>query len=118
MGTEKVINLIDEKSRDRFSKYAVIDDMDPDACWGWTAAKCAKGYARFFYKNTSQNAHRISWMISFGEIPKGYVVCRTCGNLTCTNPRHLELVSYYDRAQKTKKKMDEKRREREEGVFM
>jgi hypothetical protein len=36
-------------------------------------------------------AHRFSWFLSRGCIPKGVEVRRTCGNRLCVRPGHLEL---------------------------
>ena len=41
-------------------------------------------------------AHRISWIIHFGEIPDKMFICHRCNNPECTNPAHLYLGTVRD----------------------
>lgn len=43
------------------------------------------------YKNKSMLAHRIAWIIEYGEIPDGTFVLHKCDNARCINHLHLEL---------------------------
>ena len=66
-------------------------------CWPWTAQRLSSGYGRFNKNGKNQLAHRVAWMLTFGEIPLGKCVYHKCENQEyCTNPHHLVIGSRAD----------------------
>lgn len=70
-----------------------------DGCWGWKAYVNKGGYAQLtcrYDKAKVKLAHRASYIVHKGEIPKDKQVNHICNNPICTNPDHLYLGSQQD----------------------
>lgn len=84
------MNSINIKTIIRFLKK--IDDSGK--CWNWTASKFFNGYGQFtLYGRKNFKAHRFSYELFKGEIPKGFDLDHLCRNRSCVNPDHLEIVT-------------------------
>jgi hypothetical protein len=60
-----------------------------EECWGWTACKMKDGYGRFLFNGKVKGAHQVSWILTYGLLPKGKSILHRCDNPECTNPLHL-----------------------------
>jgi len=75
-----------------------INVRKTDGCWLWTGAHKPSGYGDIWYRNRPQIAHRVSWQIYHGAIPKELHVLHSCDIPSCVNPAHLFLGTAKDNA--------------------
>lgn len=59
------------------------------ACWLWTGAKENHGYGHFRIGKKDFRAHRYSYELVNGPIPKGMHILHSCDVYACVNPAHL-----------------------------
>lgn len=69
-----------------------------EQCWYWLQRRRwssrhilerAPGYGTFVTGGKSYAAHKLSYLITHGDIAKGLVVRHRCGDSRCVNPEHL-----------------------------
>ena len=93
-------------------------------CWEWIGM--TKSHHKIYYgilwnprikgkPRKYQYAHRISYILHKGEIPKGLSVCHKCDNGICINPDHLFLGTHKDNMNDMAKKGRAKNQFKDKG---
>lgn len=65
-------------------------------CWEFTGHRDRLGYGKLHFNGRNWLAHRLSYFATYGELPKGLLLCHQCDNPSCCNPHHIFLGTDYD----------------------
>lgn len=86
------VENIEEKFHESYSINTV------DGCWIWQKSNNYR-YGQISINGKLVYAHRYSWELKNGPIPKGMYVCHHCDVTLCVNPDHLFIGTAKDNVQ-------------------
>ena len=73
-------------------------------CWVFLGCKDSSGYGNIGNNGKTISAHRASYELYRGQIPKDKQIDHICGNRLCINPQHLDLVTAKENVRRGRQK--------------
>ena len=81
--------------------WSKVDKQAKNDCWLFTGCKNEKGYGLYRINNKNWKAHRFSYLLTHGYIPKDLEICHNCHIRNCVNPAHLEAATHQENCQQS-----------------
>lgn len=79
--------------REPFARLRSAYVVDSAGCWVWQRRLNPGGYGEFSLRGVRMGAHRASYLMHKGAIPKRHDIDHLCRTRACVNPDHLEAVT-------------------------
>ena len=102
LGSIKKLSNYEQTFEQRF--WERVNRGDVNSCWEWKACRGKEGYGQLKKRRKMVLAHRLSYILSFGEIADNICVLHRCDNPPCVNPKHLFLGTREDNNKDKKNK--------------
>lgn len=74
--------------------WSKVNVKGRDECWEWLAGTWKDGYGCFFFEGRMVSAHRVAYLLHYGNLDSSLLCMHQCNNPICCNPWHLELGTY------------------------
>lgn len=84
---------------DAFVRLKSRVSVDDGGCWIWLGSTNKDMYGQIKVAGKAMATHRLAYMASVAEIPRGKVIRHRCDVRTCCNPAHLEVGDHEDNVQ-------------------
>jgi hypothetical protein len=86
-------SLLPYATNDEVRRFFEHVYLAPTGHWIWLGSTNPGGYGTFNIGKRKGGAHRLSWELRNGPIPKDLVIDHLCRTPRCVNPDHLEPVT-------------------------
>jgi hypothetical protein len=83
--------VLNERDQSRF--WAKVALPNTDGHMLWLAYADPNGYGKIGLAGTVTYAHRVSYVLAYGQIADGLHIDHVCRNRICVAPGHLEAVT-------------------------
>lgn len=96
------MNLSEIPLRIQARFWTKVNIGTPDECWLWTMSTGSHGYGQMGWAEHGERemklAHRLAWVLTYGDIPSDMTVDHECRIRRCCNPHHLRLLTNLENA--------------------